>query len=148
MFLCVCESLNPPTKSYSITKHYRACAVHQTNMSGPSGERRRDGKLESFLSRALPGEDYERLLARQSAVAVMVVAGRAGKPAHRHAVVGHGELYLIDVPPRHVREAVQLRDVESVQIVSMNSCIVFSRRHKEREDSENVTFSPTHLLQL
>lgn len=75
---------------------------------------RRDGKLESFLNKYLHGEDYGRLLAKQPCVAVV----DNEKPAHRHAVVGHYRVYLTDVPPKCLRMTVQLRDVESVQIVS------------------------------
>ena len=85
---------------------------------------RRDGKLESFLNRTLPPEEYERLLARQPAVAVVSSdrgGGRgaaAGKPAHRHAVLGHCKLYLTDVPPKNLRTTLLLKHAESIQIVS------------------------------
>lgn len=74
---------------------------------------RRDGKLESFLNKHLPREDYERLLTKQPCVAVV----ENEKPAHRHAVIGHCRLYLTEVPPKSVRVTVPLRDVESIQIV-------------------------------
>ena len=72
-----------------------------------------DGKLESFLNKHLPEEDYGRLLAKQPCVATI----ENEKPAHRHAVVGHCRLYLTDVPPKSFRMTLQLQDVESVQIV-------------------------------
>lgn len=80
---------------------------------------RRDGKLESFLNRVLPAEEYERLLTRQPAVAAVSDAGRgaAGKPAHRHAVLGHCKLYMTDVPPKNLKMTLQLRHMESIQIV-------------------------------
>lgn len=78
---------------------------------------RRDGKLESFLHKQLPAEEYERLLTRQPCVATVGEHGAAEKPAHRHAVLGHRSLYLTDVPPKSLRMSVQLRDVDSVQIV-------------------------------
>ena len=81
-----------------------------------SGVERRDGKLESFLLKHLPLEEYERLLTRQPCVAVV---GKSEKPAHRHAVVGHCRLYLIDVPPRNLKMTLQLRDMESVHLVGL-----------------------------
>lgn len=74
---------------------------------------RRDGKLESFLNKHLPEEDYGRLLAKQPCVAAI----ENEKPAHRHVVVGHCRLYLTDVPPKSFRMTLQLQDVESIQIV-------------------------------
>ena len=85
-----------------------------------SAAERRDGKLESFLNRALPPQEYERLLAKQPAVAVVRGGdggGRGGKPAHRHAVLGHCKLFLTDVPPKNLRTTLQLKDVESMHIV-------------------------------
>ena len=82
-------------------------------MAGADAERH-DGKLESFLSRNLPRGDYERLVTKQPCVAVV----EGEKPAHRHAIVGHRRLYLTEVPPRSVRVAVELQDVESIQMVS------------------------------
>lgn len=76
-----------------------------------------DVKLESFLSRNLPREDHERLFTTEACVAV---AGREKreKPVHRHAIVGHRRLYLTEVPPKHLRIAVSLRDVEAIHRVS------------------------------
>ena len=74
---------------------------------------RRDGKLESFLNRHLPRDEYERLLTKQPCVAVE----SGEKPAHRHAIVGHCRLYLTDVPPRALKMTVQLRHIESVEMV-------------------------------
>ena len=82
-------------------------------MANASAERC-DGKLECFLSRHLPTDDYQRLLTKQPCVAVV---GGNEKPAHRFAIVGHCRLYLTDVPPKSVRMTLQLRDVESIQIV-------------------------------
>lgn len=73
-----------------------------------------DVKLESFLSRNLPREDHERLFTSEACVAVV---GRE-KPVHRHAIVGHRRLYLTEAPPKHLRIAVNLQDVEAVRRVS------------------------------
>ena len=84
---------------------------------------RRDGKLESFLHRHLPTEEYERLLARQPCVAT--VRGEGGgvteRPGHRHVAVGHRCLYLTEVPPKNIKTNLQLRDVDSIQIVSLQT---------------------------
>ena len=73
-----------------------------------------DVKLESFMSRNLPREDHERVFTTEACVAV---AGRE-KPVHRHAIVGHRRLYLTEAPPKHLRTAVNLRDVEAIHRVS------------------------------
>ena len=101
--------------------HPSYSAVYMMASASPSLGRR-DGKLESFLSKTLPGEDYERLLARQAAVVVVSGPRAAGKPAHRHAILGHRRLYLTEVPPKSLRETVELKHVQSVQIVRPYSC--------------------------
>ena len=104
---------------YGPTTKQRSCFM------AASCSERRDVKLESFLNRTLPPEEYERLLARQPAVAVVASSDRgggrgaaAGKPAHRHAVLGHCKLYLTDVPPKNLRTTLLLKHVESILIVS------------------------------
>jgi hypothetical protein len=98
---------------------------------------RRDGKLESFLNRTLPPEEYERLLARQPAVAVVSSdrgGGRgaaAGKPAHRHAVLGHCKLYLTDVPPKNLRTTLLLKHAESIQILDEPAEFLKGREREE-----------------
>ncbi|CAI8031620.1 Uncharacterized protein C12orf56 [Geodia barretti] len=103
---------------------------------------RRDVKLESFLNRTLPPEEYERLLARQPTVAVVASSDRgggrgaaAGKPAHRHAVLGHCKLYLTDVPPKNLRTTLLLKHVESILILDEPAEFLQGR---EREEAVHV----------
>ena len=118
-------------------------------MANASAERC-DGKLECFLSRHLPTDDYQRLLTKQPCVAV--VEGNE-KPAHRFAIVGHCRLYLTDVPPKSVRMTLQLRDVESIQIVSREnqsappifiSTIMHIRAHTRGAHLPSFSFHNAH----
>ena len=76
--------------------------------------RRFDAKLDSFLRRRLAQEDYERISTSEPCV----VISPEDKRVHRHVVLGHHCLYLVEVPPKNLKVALQLKDVGSVRMVS------------------------------
>ena len=76
--------------------------------------RRYDGKLDSFLLRNLPREDYERVSTSEPCV----VVSTEDKRVHRHVILGHRSLYLTEFPPKNLKVAVNLRDVTDIKMVS------------------------------
>lgn len=76
--------------------------------------RRYDGKLDSFLFKKLPQEDYERISTSEPCV----VLSAEDKRVHRHVILGHRCIYLTEFPPKNLKVAVNLRDVTAIKIVS------------------------------
>ena len=72
-------------------------------------------KLDTFLRRNLSPKDHERI----SASVLCTVSSPEEKRKYRHAVLGHKCVYLTDVPPKSLRIGVHLRDVISVEMVSI-----------------------------
>ena len=93
--------------------------------------RRFDGKLDSFLRRSLPSEDYERICTSE----LCVVVSPEEKRVHRHVVLGHRCLYLTEFPPKSVKVAANLQDVQSI-------CMV---RCSAREKMPTLTPTCTHI---
>ena len=92
--------------------------------------RRFDGKLDSFLRRSLQSEDYERICTSE----LCVVVSPEEKRVHRHVVLGHRCLYLTEFPPKSVKVAANLQDVQSI-------CMV---RCSAREKMPTLTPTRTH----
>ncbi len=76
--------------------------------------RRYDGKLDSFLYKNLPWEEYERVCTSEPCVVVCPEEKRV----HKHVILAHRCIYFADFPPKNIKVAVALRDIESVQMVS------------------------------
>lgn len=83
--------------------------------------RRFDAKLDSFLRRKLAQEDYERV----STFEPCVVVSPNDKRVHRFVVLGHRCLYLTEVPPKNLKEALQLKDISSIRMVSSGNGMCF-----------------------
>ena len=77
------------------------------------GPRRFDARLDAYLRRLLP-EDHDRI-----STSVKCVASLTGDIQHKHryAILGHKCVYLAEVPPKNLRVAVHLKDVQSVEMV-------------------------------
>ena len=87
--------------------------------------KRYDVKLDSFLRRTLPSEEYERVSASEPCV----VLSPDDKRVHRHVILGHHSLYLTEFPPKSLKTAVHLRDVQSVRMVSrMGTSDIFAKK--------------------
>ena len=93
--------------------------------------RRFDGKLDSFLRRSLPSEDYERICTSE----LCVVVSPEEKRVHRHVVLGHHCLYLTEFPPKSVKVAANLQDVQSICMVGGSA----------REKIPTLTPTSTHI---
>ncbi len=76
--------------------------------------RRFDARLDAYLRRTLSPQDHDRI-----STSVKCVASLTGDVLnkHKYAILGHKCVYLADVPPKNVKVAVHLRDVQSVQMV-------------------------------
>ena len=75
--------------------------------------RRYDGKLDSFLHRNLAREDYERVCTSEPCV----VVSPDEKRVHKHVILGHRCLYFADFPPKTIKVAMQLKDIQSIRMV-------------------------------
>ena len=82
-------------------------------MARREATRRYDAKLDAFLHLHLPRADYARVCTSEPCVATYPEEKRV----HRHVVLGHRRLYLVDVPPRSLKATLALSDVESVEMV-------------------------------
>ena len=83
--------------------------------SDRQGLRRRfDARLDAYLRRTLSPQDHDRV-----STSVKCVASLTGdiQNKHRYAILGHRCVYFADVPPKNVKVAIHLRDVQSVQMV-------------------------------
>ena len=78
--------------------------------------RRFDAKLDSFLRRRLPQEDFERISTSEPCV----ILSPEDKRVHRHAVLGHRCVYFTEVPPKNLKIALYLKDVTSIRMVSVS----------------------------
>ena len=76
---------------------------------------RKNSKLESFLRRTLSEDTYERIRAYESCI---VVSEKENK-AFKYVVLGDEWIYLTENPPKAVQESVCLRDLISVELVSL-----------------------------
>jgi len=75
---------------------------------------KKNTKLESFLKRALSDETYERIRAHESCI---VVSEKDSK-AFKYVILSDEWVYLTENPPKVIQEAVPLKDVTSVELVS------------------------------
>ena len=78
------------------------------------GPRRFDARLDAYLRRNLPPQDHDRI-----STSVTCVASLTGEIQHKHryAILGYRCVYLAEVPPKNLRVAVHLKDVQSVEMV-------------------------------
>ena len=99
--------------------------------------RRFDAKLDSFLRRRLPQEDYDRISTSEPCV----VLSPEDKRVHRFAVLGHQCLYLTEVPPKNLKVALRLKDACSIRVVSP-TWAVRSSGDTEGSVSDHDKFTP------
>ena len=78
--------------------------------------KRLDVRLESFLRRNLTQEDYERLYTSEPCV----VLSPEEKRVHRYAILGHDQLYTLEIPPKKLRTVLRLEDISSIQLVRLH----------------------------
>lgn len=76
--------------------------------------KRFDGRLDTFLRRHLPLEEYERVIATERCVIVTP----DNKRAPRHLVLSHQLVYFTEIPPKKLTKALLLEHVRAVSVVS------------------------------
>ncbi|ESO82600.1 hypothetical protein LOTGIDRAFT_223226 [Lottia gigantea] len=74
---------------------------------------KKNSKLESFLKRTITEESYERIRAYESCI----VVDEKDKKSFKFVILGDDCLFLTENPPKSIQEAVQLKDVISVELV-------------------------------
>lgn len=80
---------------------------------------KKNNKLESYLKRSLTDETFERVRAYESCI---VVSEKESK-AFKYVILGDEWIYLTENPPKHLQEAVPLKDIISVELVR---CFVYT----------------------
>uniref|UniRef100_A0A286XF85 Chromosome 12 open reading frame 56 n=1 Tax=Cavia porcellus TaxID=10141 RepID=A0A286XF85_CAVPO len=74
---------------------------------------RTNSRLDTFLRRQLPPEDYDAIRAYEPCV----VVSHAEKHACKYVVLSDQLIYLADNPPKSIRRVVALRDVVAIDLV-------------------------------
>ncbi|XP_062522993.1 uncharacterized protein C12orf56-like [Corticium candelabrum] len=93
--------------------------------------RRQNTRLESFLKRTLDAEEYDRLRCYESVIVVSADENRAFK----YVVLGHRVLYLSENPPKVLRAALDLGDVEEIVMVQDFPAFLSGA---ERENTQHI----------
>lgn len=75
---------------------------------------KKNGKFESFLKRTITEEAFERIRAYESCI---VVSEKENK-SFKFVVLSDEWIYLTENPPKTLQNAVHLKDVTSVELVS------------------------------
>lgn len=78
---------------------------------------KKNGKFESFLKRTITEEAFERVRAYESCI---VVSEKENK-SFKFVVLSDERIYLTENPPKTLQEVVHLKDVTSVELVSLCS---------------------------
>ena len=77
---------------------------------------KKNSKLESFLKKNLDADTFEKIRAYDSCI----VCSEKEDKAFKYVVISDVWVYLTENPPKKVQEAVHLKDIISVELVSMH----------------------------
>ena len=75
----------------------------------------KNSKFESFLKRTISDEAFERMRGYESCIIVSEKENRSFK----FIVLSDEKIYLTENPPKTLQEALHLKDVTSIELVSV-----------------------------
>lgn len=86
---------------------------------------RQDVRLDKFLRGRLRQEVYEQVTSSEACV----IISPDEKRVHRYAVLGHRCLFSTEFPPKNLKMLLQLEDIVSVDMVSLQVFILGRYHH-------------------
>ena len=85
--------------------------------SGNAALGTKNSKFESFLKRTISEEAFERVRGYETCI---IVSEKENK-SFKFVVLSDEWIYLTENPPKNLQEAVHLKDITSVDIVSLHT---------------------------
>lgn len=82
---------------------------------------KKNSKLESFLQRSLTAENFDRVRGYESCICVSDKDNKSFK----YIILSDEWIYLTENPPKSIQNAVHLKDIVSVELVSLLRFVLF-----------------------